>query len=116
MARHNDFKFYWLCEREEITHLCFTNDMMIFFCKANVASVSLVRNCLDQFQVASSLSPTLDKSNMFLCGVEPNTNLQLLGALDYREGKSPFRYLGVPLITTKVSSYDCLILVDRIIT
>jgi hypothetical protein len=115
MARHNDFKFYWLCEREEITHLCFTNDMMIFFCKANVASVSLVRNCLDQFQVASSLSPTLDKSNMFLCGVESNTNLQLLGALDYREGKSPFRYLGVPLITTKVSSYDCLILVDRII-
>ena len=61
------------------------------------------------------LSPNLDKSSMFLCGVEPNTKLQLLGALGYREGKSPFRYLGVPLITTKVSSYDCLILVDRII-
>ena len=80
-----------------------------------MASVSLVRNCLDQFQVASSLSPNLDKSSMFLCGVEPNTKLQLLGALGYREGKSPFRYLGVPLITTKLSSYDCLILVDRII-
>ena len=33
MARHNDFKFHWLCERKEITHLIFSNDLMIFFVK-----------------------------------------------------------------------------------
>jgi hypothetical protein len=79
-----------------------------------VASISLVRNCLDQFRVASSLSPNLDKSTMFLCGVESNTKLQLLSALGYREGKLSVKYLDVPLITIKLSSYDCLILVDRI--
>jgi hypothetical protein len=51
---------------------------------------------------------------MFLCGVDPNTKMQLLGILGYMEGKLPVRYLGVPLITSKFSSYDCLILVDRI--
>jgi hypothetical protein len=51
---------------------------------------------------------------MFLCGVESNTKLQLLSALGYREGKLSVKYLDVPLITIKLSSYDCLILVDRI--
>jgi hypothetical protein len=111
MARHTDFKFYWHCEREEITQLCFA-DYFLIFRKTKVASVSLVRNCLDQFQVTSGLSPNPDKSSMFLCGVDPNTKMQLLGVLDYRKGKLLVRYLGVPLITTKLSSYDYLILVD----
>ena len=63
-----------------------------------VASVSLVRNCLDQFQFASDLSLNLDKSSMLLCGVDPNTKLQLLGALSYREGKLLVRYLGELLL------------------
>jgi hypothetical protein len=55
-----------------------------------------------RFQDASSLSPNPDKSSMFLCGVETNTKMQLLGVLSYREGKLPVRYLGVPLITLKL--------------
>jgi hypothetical protein len=39
------------------------------------------------------------KSNMFLCGAAPNTKKQLLGVLEYREGKLLVRYLGVPLNT-----------------
>jgi hypothetical protein len=61
-------------EKEEITHLCFSNDLMIFH-KAEVALIFLVRNSLNQFWVASGLSPNLDKSNMFLCGVAPNTKM-----------------------------------------
>jgi hypothetical protein len=90
MARHNDFRFHWCCEREEITNVCFADDLMIF-CRVEVASVSFVRNCLDEFEVASSLSSNIDKSSMFLCGVEPNTKLQLHGALGYREGKLSVR-------------------------
>ena len=61
-------------EREEITHLCFAGDLMIFY-KAKVALVSSVRYCLNQFRVASSLSPNPNKSNMFLCHVDPNTKI-----------------------------------------
>jgi hypothetical protein len=86
----------------------------MIFCKVEVALISLVRNSFDQFRVASGLSLNLDKSSMFLCGVEPDTKLQLIGALGYREGKLRVRYLRVPLITKKLSSYDCLILMDRL--
>jgi len=34
----------------------------MIFCKAKAALVSLVKNCLDQFRVASVLCPNLDKS------------------------------------------------------
>jgi hypothetical protein len=39
------------------------------------------------------------KSNMFLCGAAPNTKMQLLGVLGYREGKLLVRYFGVPINT-----------------
>jgi hypothetical protein len=45
-------------EGEEITHLCFAGDLMIFY-KAEVALVSSVRYCLNQFRVASSYHQTL---------------------------------------------------------
>jgi len=51
-------------EKEEITHLCFSNDLMIFH-KAEVALIFLVRNSLNQFWVASGLSPNLD--NRVIC-------------------------------------------------
>jgi hypothetical protein len=47
----------------------------MIFHKAEVALIFLVRNSLNQFWVASGLSPNLDKSNMFLCGVAPNTKM-----------------------------------------
>jgi hypothetical protein len=68
MARHSDFRFHWRYEREEITHLCIIDDLMMF-CKAEVASNSLVRNCLDQFWVASGSSPNPNKSNICSCVV-----------------------------------------------
>jgi hypothetical protein len=68
----SSFNTYVNLPKKKSTHLCFAGDLMIF-CKAKVALVSLVKNCLDQFRVASVLYPNLDKSGMFLCGVEPNT-------------------------------------------
>ena len=76
-----------------------------------VASVSLVRNCLDQFRFASDLSLNLDKSSMLLCGVDPNTKLQLLGALSYREGKLLVRYLGELLLQMmRINPTTCVIM------
>jgi hypothetical protein len=40
--------------------------------------------------------------------------MQLLNVLGYKERKLPLKYLGVPLISTKLTSPDCFILVDNI--
>jgi hypothetical protein len=52
---------------------------------------------------------------MFLCCVAPDTKMQLLGVLGYREGKLLVRYLGVPLITSKLSYADRLQLLNSIL-
>jgi hypothetical protein len=41
--------------------------------------------------------------------------MQLLNVLGYKERKLPLKYLGVPLISTKLTSPDCFILVDNIL-
>jgi hypothetical protein len=35
-----------------------------------VGTVSLIKKCIDQFRLLSSLSSNHDKSSMFLCGVK----------------------------------------------
>lgn len=31
VVRDKDFGFYWRCEKEQLTHLCFADDLMIFY-------------------------------------------------------------------------------------
>ncbi|XP_022859016.1 uncharacterized protein LOC111379814 [Olea europaea var. sylvestris] len=102
------------CEKEKITHLCFADDLMVF-CRAEVGSVSLIGECLNRFKALSGLIPNPDKSNLFASGVSLYLKDQLLDVLGYKEGVLPVRYLGVPLISTKLRALDCKILMDRII-
>jgi len=75
-----------------------------------VGTVSLIKKCIDQFRLLSSLSSNHDKSSMFLCGVKHVFKTPLLEV--HKERNLPVRYLGVPFITTKLTSSDCLIHVD----
>ncbi|XP_022891863.1 uncharacterized protein LOC111406714 [Olea europaea var. sylvestris] len=114
MVAEQDFKYHWRCEKEKITHLCFADDLMVF-CRAEVGSVSIIGECLNRFKTLSRLIPNPDKSNLFASGVSTYLKDQLLDILGYKEGVLPVRYLGVPLISTKLRALDCKMLVDRII-
>nr|KAJ0215658.1 hypothetical protein LSAT_V11C300101270 [Lactuca sativa] len=57
----NGFKFHWRCKKQEITHLCFADDLMVF------------------------------------C-----------------HGKFPMKYLGAPLICTRLFKRDCKVLVEKV--
>jgi hypothetical protein len=100
LVQNNDFKLHWHCERMHLTDLCFTDDLMTF-CQVEVGTVSVIKSFLDQFQKLSRLMPNQNKE-------------LLLDVLDYKEGKLPVKYLGIALITTKLISSYCVILVDCI--
>jgi len=88
------------------------------FYQVEVGTISVIKSFLDQFQKLSRLMPNQDKSCMFSCmfiyGVEFKNKELLLDVLNYKEGKLPVKYPGIPLITTQHISSDCVILVDCI--
>lgn len=67
-------------------------------------SISLMLECLNSFKEMSGLAPNPDKSNILTCGVAPSVKNQLIASLGYREGALPVRYLGVPLISSRLKN------------
>lgn len=80
MVEEGKFKFYWKCDKERITHLCFADDLMIFY-RGESDSVSRVAGCLQQFKDLSGLSPNPDKSHLFTSGVPAVVKEELLNIL-----------------------------------
>jgi len=62
----------------------------------------------------SRLMPNQDKSCMFICGIKSGNKELLPDVLGYKEGKLPVKYLGVPIVTTKLTSLYRVLLIDRV--
>ncbi|GKD65820.1 RNA-directed DNA polymerase, eukaryota, reverse transcriptase zinc-binding domain protein, partial [Tanacetum coccineum] len=82
-----EFKFHHGCQKLGITHLCFADDLLVF-CHGDHKSVNVIKKALEEFSSYSGL-----KANM---------------------GKLPVRYLGVPLLTKKITATDCKPLVEKV--
>ena len=112
-ASHPAFKFHWRCDQPKIVNLCFADDLMIF-CKGDVFTVRSIKLGLEEFKSLSGLSPSPAKSHIFFSGCDNELRDEILGVCQFSEGKLPVRYLGVPLVSTKLKASDCDQLVDRI--
>ncbi|GFZ05002.1 hypothetical protein Acr_17g0005740 [Actinidia rufa] len=72
------------------------------FVIAMEALVWCLREALKEFEDPSGLSPSLNISHVSFSGVEGRVKNEILNLLVFREGKLPVRYIGMPLITTKL--------------
>jgi len=70
----------------------------------------LVKNYFNQIRILSGLTFNHDKSIMFLCGVDFNVKGKLMNVLSYKAGRLAVGYLGVPFITSKLTSSNCFIM------
>ncbi|XP_028070654.1 uncharacterized protein LOC114273089 [Camellia sinensis] len=107
------FKFHWRCEKTKIINLCFADDLMIFS-KGDVPIVKLVMEGLEEFSNLSGLTLNPSKSNIYFSVCEMGLRTSILGIAKFKEGILSVKYLGVPLITTKLRATDCAPLIDRI--
>ncbi|KAH7845388.1 hypothetical protein Vadar_001417 [Vaccinium darrowii] len=112
-AKLPDFHFHWRCERTKIINLCFADDLMIF-CKGDLSSIKHIQASLIEFESLSGLAPSPGKSNIFFSGVNSSTKADILTLLGFKEGSLPIKYLGVPLLSTKLKHIDCKPLIDKI--
>ncbi|XP_039051992.1 uncharacterized protein LOC120193596 [Hibiscus syriacus] len=98
-----------------VSPLCFADDLLIF-CKSSIDSVMGVQAVLDQFYSMSGLKLNVSKCEMYVAsisGEQVNTIKEIIG---FKLGSLPVIYLGVPLVTRKVTVKDCQSLIDKLRT
>nr|GEU42773.1 hypothetical protein [Tanacetum cinerariifolium] len=79
----------------------------------DVNSASIIKGSLDAFKDASGLNPSMPKSKAYFCNVINHTKLVILHVLPFEEDHLPVKYLGVPLVSSRLIFRDCKELIDK---
>ncbi|XP_060178257.1 uncharacterized protein LOC132608212 [Lycium barbarum] len=97
------FKYHPRCGKLGITHLSFSDDLLLFTRGDHKLVVEIQERFLI-FSKASGLQANLNKSSVYLGGVEDTKKDLIMRQLGYADGELPFRYLGIPLDTKKLKT------------
>lgn len=93
--------------------MMFADDLLLL-ARADESSLSLLFGAFDKFSAASGLSANLDKTEVYFGGINQEEQDRLQGILGVEKGTIPFKYLGVPLSSKKLSISQCKPLVDKV--
>ncbi|GKA81988.1 RNA-directed DNA polymerase, eukaryota, reverse transcriptase zinc-binding domain protein [Tanacetum coccineum] len=107
------FKCHSSCKKLGITSLFFADDLLML-CHRDMVSASILRRGLDEFSMSSGLYPSMNKSNTFFCNIPADVKDEIKLVMPFREGVLPIRYLGVPLVSKRVTKKDCRTLMEVI--
>lgn len=69
-----------------------------------------------EFAIYSSLKTSLEKSTLFLAGVSETNREFITAQFPFAEGNLHARYLGLPLLTKRISAVDYEPLIEKIRT
>ncbi|GJU55256.1 hypothetical protein Tco_1228970, partial [Tanacetum coccineum] len=106
----------WIMEyygKLELINLCFVDDLFLF-AHGDVDSAIMIKDALEEFKNVSGLTPSLPKSTAYFCNVLNHTKLLILKFLPFEEGQLPVKYLGVPLVSSRLIFRDCKELIKRV--
>ncbi|GJZ36316.1 hypothetical protein Tco_0582507 [Tanacetum coccineum] len=106
------FRFHNHCEELQIINVYFANDLFIF-ARGDVESVGVIMDSLDEFKRSSGLVPSIPKSTSYFCNVLSHVKLDILNIMPFSERELPVKYLGVPLISSRLLNKDCKIVVEK---
>ncbi|KAK1434328.1 hypothetical protein QVD17_00066 [Tagetes erecta] len=89
-------------------------DDLFIFSRGDASSASCILEVLKRFADLSGLFPSNQKSTVYFCHVPPHVKNGILSILPFEEGKFPVKYLGVPLISSRLNSNHCRELINRL--
>lgn len=107
------FGYHPRCKNMKITHLCFADDIMVFS-DGKASSMAGILEVFKKFAAISGLCISLEKSTLFLAGVSGHSRDDISARFPFETGSLPVRYLGLPLLTKRMSLDDCLPLLEKI--
>ncbi|XP_020270820.1 uncharacterized protein LOC109846008 [Asparagus officinalis] len=108
------FRYHPKCGNLKISHLIFADDLLLF-AKGDLYSVQKLYQCGRDFSNTTGLEANLDKCSIYYGGVNDSVKADISSFLGFTEGTIPFRYLGVPLISKRLTYVDCNPLIDKIL-
>ncbi|GKE33130.1 putative reverse transcriptase domain, reverse transcriptase zinc-binding domain protein, partial [Tanacetum coccineum] len=107
------FTYHRYCSEMEIINLCFADDLFLF-AHGDPDSATVIMEALDEFKSAPGLVPSLPKSTAYFCNVLNYTKMAILQILPFEEGCLPVKYLGVPLVSSRLIYRDCKELIEKV--
>ncbi|GJU82334.1 hypothetical protein Tco_1284699 [Tanacetum coccineum] len=112
-VRDSDFVYHRYCSKLELVNLCFADDLFLFT-HGDVHSATILMEALTEFKLVSGLVPSIPKSTAYFCNVLNHVKIGILSILPFEEGRLPVKYLGVPLISSRLIFRDCKELIEKV--
>ncbi|CAL1413095.1 unnamed protein product [Linum trigynum] len=106
--------FHPQCQRISLNHMCFADDILVFTTRSAQAILQVKEvNLKYKFYLLSGIKSNPSKCEIYFGGeaIKYKSNALLLSG--FKEGELPVRYLGLPLMSGKLSSTEVDILVDK---
>ena len=107
------FGFHPRCKNIGLTHLSFADDLMILS-DGKVRSIEGIVEVFNTFARCSGLKISMEKSTVYLAGLARSSSQEIVEKFPFEVGNLPVRYLGLPLLTKKLTSTDYLPLLEHI--
>ncbi|XP_020272207.1 uncharacterized protein LOC109847386 [Asparagus officinalis] len=77
-------------------------------------SSARLNDCLSEFSQVSGLETNPNKCSTYMSDIDDNLKLHICSLLNFSEGVLPVRYLGMPLISKRLSYLDCSPLINKV--
>ncbi|GJQ92981.1 hypothetical protein Tco_0004120 [Tanacetum coccineum] len=107
-----------LCQGDHLSPYLFTLIMevltLMLHRKTSTQLELLKEGLLDGFKDALGLVLSFPKSTNYFCNVLNHTKLAILHILPFEEGRLPVKYLGVPLVSSRLIFRDCKELIVKV--
>lgn len=101
------------CKNILLTHLCFADDLLVFT-DGTKRSIEGVLKIFEEFAAISGLRISLEKSTLYTTGISDMQEEDILSRFPFTSGQLPVRYLGLPLLTRKMTVNDYMPLVEKV--
>lgn len=109
----SNFKYHWRTKQLNITHITFADDILLFS-YGDQCSIDKLLEGLFAFSSCSGMQINPQKSQFFVANVGAEIIEHIQRTTGFTQGSLPVRYLGLPLITSKLSLRHCMPLIMRI--
>lgn len=109
-----DFNYHSKCEKLNITCLSFVDDLLLF-ARGNVKSIKVLMEKFYSFSKSTRQKINPSMCHIYFSVVDDDTKEYIKKLTSFKEGTLPFRYLGAPLTSKKLSIQHYIPLIEKIV-